>query len=626
MLRVYVESDDASKLLPVLVVVRHERGVVSWELPMRILDQDTKEDDTKDDVFYTAVNRTLCPLRDYKVKGRWPASSQNTSHTVSISISTASAVRVGFKVSLYLQDQFVVAMNRSHEARVTPSAPQFFQFTWPEEVDTAIISVDSNQSVCMTLSVQNITCPVYDLANNVGFEGMYQTVDLRTGMSITKKRFPHGIHIVFVVKGTDDACHVGKSLMPHTVGSAENCHGPCRDKTVKFKITKKISRSEYYLATFGAVLLFCGAYLIVVLISCILCIPKMKDIPTMFRREDTLGVNYNSMDNDDVPVGGRGDVERISTISDDTDDDLDMLTDVDVDKEIVRSKPVLFLSDLARKKPQMLSRKSSLYQWNLVTIATFYGLPVIQLVVTYQQVLNQTGNEDLCYYNFLCAHPWGLLSDFNHVFSNLGYVMLGGLFMIIVWRRDILYSRFLAENPGADRKYGVPHHCGLFYAMGFALIMEGFMSACYHVCPNHSNFQFDTAFMYTIAILSMLKIYQFRHPDLHASAYKSFGVLAFVIFVGVLGVVDSNTTFWVFFTAIYIFTVIMVSVQLYYRGRWSLDLGTPRRICKMIHHDITACLHGSWSALRPQVLDRFVLIIVWNIINFSLAGVGVNNI
>ena len=43
MLRVYVESDDASKLLPVLVVVRHERGVVSWELPMRILDQDTKE-------------------------------------------------------------------------------------------------------------------------------------------------------------------------------------------------------------------------------------------------------------------------------------------------------------------------------------------------------------------------------------------------------------------------------------------------------------------------------------------------------------------------------------------------------------------------------------------------------
>jgi hypothetical protein len=34
------------------------------------------------------------------------------------------------------------------------------------------------------------------------------------------------------------------------------------------------------------------------------------------------------------------------------------------------------------------------------------------------------------------------------------------------------------------------------------------MSGCYHVCPNHTNFQFDTAFMYTISILILLKIYQ----------------------------------------------------------------------------------------------------------------------
>ena len=41
----------------------------------------------------------------------------------------------------------------------------------------------------------------------------------------------------------------------------------------------------------------------------------------------------------------------------------------------------------------------------------------------------------------------------------------------------------------------------MYYAMGLALIMEGIMSGCYHVCPNHTNFQFDTAFMYTIALL-----------------------------------------------------------------------------------------------------------------------------
>jgi hypothetical protein len=28
------------------------------------------------------------------------------------------------------------------------------------------------------------------------------------------------------------------------------------------------------------------------------------------------------------------------------------------------------------------------------------------------------------------------LSDFNHVYSNIGYVMLGGLFMVFTWRRQ----------------------------------------------------------------------------------------------------------------------------------------------------------------------------------------------
>lgn len=36
------------------------------------------------------------------------------------------------------------------------------------------------------------------------------------------------------------------------------------------------------------------------------------------------------------------------------------------------------------------------------------------------QVMNLWGSLDICYYNFLCAHPAGSLSDFNHVYSNVG--------------------------------------------------------------------------------------------------------------------------------------------------------------------------------------------------------------
>ena len=37
---------------------------------------------------------------------------------------------------------------------------------------------------------------------------------------------------------------------------------------------------------------------------------------------------------------------------------------------------------------------------------------------------------------------------------------------------------------------GVPQFFGIYYAMGAALISEGFMSACYHFCPDDANFQF----------------------------------------------------------------------------------------------------------------------------------------
>lgn len=190
------------------------------------------------------------------------------------------------------------------------------------------------------------------------------------------------------------------------------------------------------------------------------------------------------------------------------------------------------------------------------------------------QVVNVTGNQDICYYNFLCAHPlgnlrWGpckllgggvenrasvetplgrkepmcfmclsscLLSAFNNILSNLGYILLGLLFLLIILQREINHNRALLRNDvyalvrscglkGSSptlgqaepsfttiltspsqtfslpsclptstslffQECGIPKHFGLFYAMGTALMMEGLLSACYHVCPNYTNFQF----------------------------------------------------------------------------------------------------------------------------------------
>jgi len=287
-------------------------------------------------------------------------------------------------------------------------------------------------------------------------------------------------------------------------------------------------------------------------------------------------------------------------------------------------------------------------------------------------VVNVTGNQDICYYNFLCAHPLGNLSAFNNILSNLGYILLGLLFLLIILQREINHNRALLRNDLHALECGIPKHFGLFYAMGTALMMEGLLSACYHVCPNYTNFQFDTSFMYMIAGLCMLKLYQKRHPDINASAYSAYACLAVVIFFSVLGVVrpwpaapapqgrctrvrapaapapspapreegraggaallsacsalptaaprqvfgKGNTAFWIVFSVIHIIATLLLSTQLYYMGRWKLDSGICRRILHVLYTDCIRQCSG------PLYVDRMVLLVMGNIINWSLAAYG----
>lgn len=215
--------------------------------------------------------------------------------------------------------------------------------------------------------------------------------------------------------------------------------------------------------------------------------------------------------------------------------------------------------NLLARAPDKDKKRSYNYLWHILSIAIFYSIPVVQLVITYQRVVNRTGDQDMCYYNFLCANPAFGLSDFNHIFSNVGYIVVGILFLGAVLHRhtkipDITVSyrfpkkffyKFVFQT-------GIPVHYGVYYAMGIALIIEGILSACYHICPSQSNYQFgkytfnylfffskfffikilDTSFMYVMAVLCMIKLYQNRHPDVNATAYATFTVLGMAIFLG----------------------------------------------------------------------------------------------
>ena len=120
---------------------------------------------------------------------------------------------------------------------------------------------------------------------------------------------------------------------------------------------------------------------------------------------------------------------------------------------------------------------------------------------------------------------------------------------------------------------GIPPQFELFYAIGLAMMMEGLMSASYHICPSYSNFQFDTSFMYLIGGLGMLKTYQSRHADILPNAYAAYAFFAFIILIAVLGVVYIGLYVWILFSIALIAISLLLSADIYFLGIWQLNLG-----------------------------------------------------
>ncbi|XP_027267845.1 SID1 transmembrane family member 2 isoform X4 [Cricetulus griseus] len=593
--RVSVNILNKQKGAPLLFVVRQKEAVVSFQVPLILRGLYQRK------YLYQKVERTLCQP---------PTKNESEVQFFYVDVSTLSPVNTTYQLRVNRVDNFVLRTGEPFTFNTTAAQPQYFKYEFPDGVDSVIVKVTSKKAFpCSVISIQDVLCPVYDLDNNVAFIGMYQTMTKKAAITVQRKDFPsNSFYVVVVVKTEDQAC--GGSLPYYPFVEDEPVDQGHRQKTLSVLVSQAVTSEAYVGGMLFCLGIFLSFYLLTVLLACwenwrqrkkTLLVAIDRACPESGHRvlADSFpgnapyeGYNYGSFENasgstdglaestgsGDIsygyqdrsfdPVGTRPRLDSMSSVEE---DDYDTLTDIDSDKNVIRTK-----------------------------------------------VVNVTGNQDICYYNFLCAHPLGNLSAFNNILSNLGYILLGLLFLLIILQREINHNRALMRNDLYALECGIPKHFGLFYAMGTALMMEGLLSACYHVCPNYTNFQFDTSFMYMIAGLCMLKLYQKRHPDINASAYSAYACLAIVIFFSVLGVVfgKGNTAFWIVFSVIHIISTLLLSTQLYYMGRWKLDSGIFRRILHVLYTDCIRQCSG------PLYMDRMVLLVMGNIINWSLAAYG----
>ena len=268
----------------------------------------------------------------------------------------------------------------------------------------------------------------------------------------------------------------------------------------------------------------------------------------------------------------------------------DQLTMADLSTKL---DPTLFLHSVRMK--------SGLYSWIVVMSGIFYLLPAIQLMLGAQLIAKETGSQDLCYYNFLCRYPvslplLGTIEDWGNFFSNIAYIFSGVVFILAVKYRSIRRRREMVrvyENNRNDGKRnnlntiklkdekikyyedrnikveflnrcGIPEQYGIFYAMGFATIIEGLLSACYHLCPTNESFQFDTTYMYILSILIFMKMYQFRHPDLTTNAYALISIVSLMLLLETASYYAPPRTYLYIFIVSYMFMMTIIASYLYY--------------------------------------------------------------
>ncbi|XP_046145976.1 SID1 transmembrane family member 1-like isoform X1 [Osmia bicornis bicornis] len=587
--RLEVES-NATTDVPLIVVVRQKKGILSWQIPLVVNSM------YFNDLAYNKTDRTLCSPKYYQ------SEAENQDEFLTVSLSTGSHENILFKLNMTKVLHFYLSPGEKRSIEISPSQPIYYGYIFPgqEESSSVVVHVESDSDICMTVSIQNTSCPVFDLERNIEFSGYWQTVNRQGGITVPKEAYPLGFFVVLVVKGDDTDCYGAPSMIP------------VRNKKVTLTINTSITKQNYVIASATAVSViftFCIIYVISIVVTKIKEGRKIKQ-ELLHQESESIAEPIPSPSMIEETGQQSVSIDEDSSLDE---DDIDLMEDALSDKEVIRTKLVLSVCDLARKEPKILRHKSRLYLYYLITVAIFYTLPVVQLVITYQHVLHVTGNQDMCYYNFLCAHPFGLLSDFNHVFSNFGYIMLGLLFIFITYSRE--HNELDREK---NKCYGIPQHYGLFYAMGTALIMEGILSGSYHVCPNRSNFQFDTSFMYIIAVLCMIKIYQTRHPDINARAPVTFGILALIIFIGLLGVLNGSIYFWILFTIMHLLICLFLTIQIYYMGRWRCR-GSLTRAIQTCKYDARS---GVRNLFRPLYLARFIMLVIANLCNVALAVVG----
>ena len=552
-------SGNTSMENPIRVVLQQGRTIESYKLPYtRTLDR------SKGTITASLPARIvdLCPVEPIDESSELQITLVSTSqHTVTVLVTPQLVLEGQGWAQVGGGEQLEANMSLS----TTIVRTSYFK---PEKgtryVQLSMESLPGSDCFCSIVSVQQPRCPYFTSVSTATRYGLWQTMDETTSMVLKTTHFKDGFLIVVVAAESDELCGFVK----------KECR-QSRDKNLFKRLRIRVDPVAGNETRLKGTLIILGIYLVIIVSSFILSEVQFRYDYNMFDEDRAVinGIHTATMATLPTMMTLTGDKVGGNTVENRNND----LSDGgDHDGEQDRAKVGLHKLCEKLDRPEMkksMYKKDGLYMGNLLLVSIFYSIAVFQLAFQSAAKQKETGNYNICYFNSRCQIPVGPFLDFNHFYSNLGYVVFGLIFAGIVFRRKMLFNNLInREGQNArpntwraqmEQRHGVPVQCGIYYTMGGALAMEGVMSASYHICPTTISFQFDTTYMYLIAILIYTKLYQNRHPDIAAGSIQSYLVLGAALVLEALSLYFSSGLFWVMFCFIYMTALVCFVSNMY---------------------------------------------------------------
>jgi len=495
-------------------------------------------------------------------------------------------------------------------------------------------AIKNSEDICMIVAVYNKKCPLHDRPSNVRNAEKWATALKSLTMTIRADKFcfVDNFYVSVVVLPDDMPCEVsfvygdicykdqGRSLLSK------------RSKEIVVKIEKIMPYDEYWIPIFIPIL---GMIFLIIVSALVIRFKSYGEpvsvLPTEEQHEAS---NMNGHDDatdcilktDQAAHNFCVSCEKALGISGEQAVEGEQAEDEQSGRKRnkrahqgmirLKDRPTFADSTVLIDDKWFRRNRSRVYIYLVPLISIFYFVPAIQFVFQAKENEEMTGSMDLCYHNFKCQRPWWIFSDFNHVISNISYLLFGFSFILLAK----LKIRQLPEDkhPRNDHESetGLLQQMSIFYAMGFCLMAQAFFSVCYHVCPTNMSLQFDTTMMYVICVLCYVKLYQFRHPDSTANAYSIFGFLGKIFmkyltlassqflfyFIGIVVLIEAvalySASWWVYgiFLIMYVCMTIFVAFDCYYLGIGRTDYIVARELAK----DIIA----KWRPVRATPQDE----------------------